>query len=138
MAALQLLVLALLLAAATQSAAAPLPCTPKKCTAARKGECFNKMLAEIKAADARPKVRAGARGCLWCRSPVFTVCCLKPRCPLTLRCPPSPAQGYGLIFYGDSIFESLRGTDKCRSCNSISTRSSCAGVPALLTKYFGK
>lgn len=47
-------------------------------------------------------------------------------------------KGYGLVFYGDSIFESLRGTDKCRSCVSISTRSSCAGVPAVLTKYFGK
>ncbi|KAL4437221.1 hypothetical protein ABPG75_004360 [Micractinium tetrahymenae] len=101
MAALRLLALALLLAAASPSAAAPLTCTPKKCTAARKGECFDEMLAEIKAADAKPK-------------------------------------GYGLIFYGDSIFESLRGTDKCRSCDSISTRSSCAEVPAVLTKYFGK
>lgn len=101
MAALRLLALALLLAAASQSAAAPQKCTPKKCTAARKGECFDKMLAEIKAADAKPK-------------------------------------GYGLIFYGDSIIESLRGTDKCRSCDKISTRSSCAGVPGVLTKYFGK
>lgn len=58
MAALRLLALALLLAAASQSAAAPQKCTPKKCTAARKGECFDKMLAEIKAADAKPKVRA--------------------------------------------------------------------------------
>jgi len=51
---------------------------------------------------------------------------------------PTCPQGYGIIFYGDSIFESLRGTDKCRSCENISTRSSCAGVPGVLAKYFGK
>lgn len=39
-------------------------------------------------------------------------------------------QGYGLIFYGDSITESLRGTDKCRDvCLKSKTRSSCKGIP---------
>lgn len=141
----RLLAVALLLSAASQSAAAPLTCTPKKCTAARKGECFNKMLAEIKAADAKPKVRA-PRLCSCCRrrplrqheySLPSTLSFVRPWLA-TLACPPSSMQGYGLIFYGDSIMESLRGTDKCRSCNSISTRSSCTGVPGVLTKWFGK
>lgn len=37
-----------------------------------------------------------------------------------------------MLFYGDSIFESLRGTDKCRSCDNIYSRSSCKGAPAAL------
>lgn len=50
-----------------------------------------------------------------------------------------PGKGYGIIFYGDSIMESLRGTDKCRdACMEVTRRSSCKGVPEVLKKYFGK
>jgi hypothetical protein len=47
-------------------------------------------------------------------------------------------QGYGIIFYGDSIMESLRGTDKCRDCSKEARRSSCAGVAPLFNKTFGR
>lgn len=47
-------------------------------------------------------------------------------------------QGYKLIFYGDSIFETLKGTDKCRECENPTRRSSCAGVPAVYRRMFGR
>ena len=40
-------------------------------------------------------------------------------------------QGFELVFYGDSITETWRGTDMGRPC------SRCAGVPAIFQKYFG-
>ena len=129
----------LLVAGLALCAAAPL-----KVPTARKGECWDKMLAEIKASDLPGKVRQGS----------------KPRChaapevgaasgalagagaatPLPrslarlLYCPPHctfncSLQGYGMIFYGDSITESLRGSDKCRPCETSTVRSSCSGVP---------
>lgn len=72
------------------------------------------------------------------QGPVWPVaksgCLLKNALPSTY-----PAQGYGIIFYGDSITETLKGTDKCRDCTQdLSTRrSSCAGGPQALSKYFG-
>jgi hypothetical protein len=40
-------------------------------------------------------------------------------------------QGVELLFYGDSITETWRGTDMGRQC------SRCAGVPDVFAKYFG-
>lgn len=40
-------------------------------------------------------------------------------------------QGFELVFYGDSITETWRGTDMGRPC------SRCTGVPAIFQKYFG-
>ena len=40
-------------------------------------------------------------------------------------------QGFELVFYGDSITETWRGTDMGRPC------SRCAGVPDIFHKYFG-
>lgn len=40
-------------------------------------------------------------------------------------------QGYELLFYGDSIIETWRGTDTGRQC------SRCQGAPQVFDKYFG-
>ncbi|KAK9836010.1 hypothetical protein WJX81_005902 [Elliptochloris bilobata] len=40
--------------------------------------------------------------------------------------------GVDVVFYGDSITETWRGTDMGRGCRR------CAGVPAVFQKYFGK
>ena len=40
-------------------------------------------------------------------------------------------QGVELLFYGDSITETWRGSDMGRQC------SRCAGVPDVFFKYFG-
>ncbi|CAL5221183.1 g3329 [Coccomyxa viridis] len=40
-------------------------------------------------------------------------------------------KGFELVFYGDSITETWRGTDMGRPC------SRCTGVPAIFQKYFG-
>ncbi len=42
------------------------------------------------------------------------------------------AQGVDVVFYGDSITETWRGTDMGRGCRR------CAGVPAVFQHYFGK
>lgn len=59
------------------------------------------------------------------------------RQPILFACP-FISQGYDVLFYGDSIFETLRGTDKCRPCDKMRTRSSCAGVPAIFQRFFGR
>lgn len=43
----------------------------------------------------------------------------------------APLQGYDLLFYGDSITETWRGTDMGRPC------SRCEGVPKVFSQYFG-
>lgn len=115
----------LLLASAVAFCAA----VPVKTPTARPGECWNTMLGELKASDLPGKVRSAAFLPLNLQQP-------PPPPPLTrpLYFWPLPAlelQGYGLIFYGDSIVESLRGTDKCRTgpCKSSKTRSLCATTP---------
>ena len=45
--------------------------------------------------------------------------------------------GFQLLFYGDSIFETFRGTDQCQACRE-DIRSSCRGVPAVFSKHYGK
>jgi hypothetical protein len=47
-------------------------------------------------------------------------------------------QGFKLIFYGDSILETLKGTDKCRECENPTRRSPCKGVPAVYRRVFGR
>ncbi|EFN54606.1 hypothetical protein CHLNCDRAFT_135094 [Chlorella variabilis] len=46
--------------------------------------------------------------------------------------------GFGILFYGDSIIESLRGTDRCKPCDKEQRRSSCAGVAQLFQRLFGR
>ena len=41
-------------------------------------------------------------------------------------------QGVDVVFYGDSITETWRGTDMGRECRR------CAGVPTVFKEYFGK
>lgn len=44
---------------------------------------------------------------------------------------PGCLQGFELLFYGDSITETWRGTDMGRPC------SRCQGVPEVFDTYFG-
>lgn len=129
----------LLVACLALCAAAPL-----KVPTARKGECWDKMLGEIKASDLPGKVRqgvwarprCGARG--WGRQRWRRPCrCCARSPPHPLHASRLPCQGYGLIFYGDSITESLRGSDKCRQCDKSSVRSSCSGVPQVRPGWGG-
>ena len=45
-------------------------------------------------------------------------------------------QGYGVIFYGDSLMETWRGTDHCGSCDAIKGRATCRGASAVFERYF--
>ena len=131
---------------------------PLKTPTARKGDCFNNMTAEIKKADDAAQVGKasflrGRRAELVAAAAAAAAAAACPRvlsrgaawdglaaCPNTPPHKPFlllPPQGYGIIFYGDSITETLRGTDKCRPCESR-RRSGCDGVPQLLKQNYGK
>jgi hypothetical protein len=49
---------------------------------------------------------------------------------------PADLQGYGVIFYGDSLMETWRGTDHCRSCDAVKGRATCRGSAAVFERYF--